>query len=263
MNIIAVDDEEPLLSDLREIIEELFPEGAINCFVTTREALDFASKTSVDFAFLDIEIDSINGLELAKKLKDISGKTKIIFATGYSDYAYDAFGVFASGYLLKPITKEAVLETLMHLDSYKNTLECNIYVQTFGEFNIFVNQKKISFPRSKAKELLAYLVFKRGTSCTSGELMSILYEDKDLTHSIKHQLQTTISVMMKTLKEAGAKDIIIKNFNSLSIDVSKIDCDYYHFLRWEPDAINAYSGEFMKNYNWAEFVITYLDKKAL
>lgn len=68
--------------------------------------------------------------------------------------------------------------------------------------------------------------------------------------------------MMKTLNAANVSDIVVKRYNHLSVDVSKVDCDYYRFLNGDSEAINSYTGEYMMNYSWGEFTIGYLDSKA-
>ena len=65
---------------------------------------------------------------------------------------------------------------------------------------------------------------------------------------------------MQTLKQYGLTSIIQKSYNSISLDVSAVDCDYYRFLELDPAAINAYTGEFLAQYSWAEFMTGYLDR---
>lgn len=46
-----------------------------------------------------------------------------------------------------------------------------------------------------------------------------------------------------------------KKYNSLSVDVSKLDCDYYRFAELDAGAVNAYSSEYMSQYYWADFML--------
>ena len=73
MNIIAVDDEKLALRDLTQILELVLPEASVSGFRTPQEALAHAWAVPVDIAFLDVEMKGMNGLELAKQLKDIRG----------------------------------------------------------------------------------------------------------------------------------------------------------------------------------------------
>ena len=101
MNIIAVDDEPFALSDLEEVLSECIPNTPIHTFDNTEDALAYAKENIVDIAFLDIEMNNTTGIQLAQMLLKIHEKTNIIFVTGYSEYALEAFSVYASGYILK------------------------------------------------------------------------------------------------------------------------------------------------------------------
>jgi len=258
MNIIAVDDERFALMDLEAAIREALPKSAVNCFNTPAAALEYAKDNRADVAFLDIEMGGMSGLELAKRLKDIYGKTNIVFVTGYSHYAADAFALHASGYLLKPVTAKGVLENIEYLrHPVKKSAGKRLSVQTFGNFEVFADGKPLKFPRAKSKEIFAYLVHKNGTSCTTRELSAILEE------SSENNVRTYIAAMMKTLEESGAGDAVIKGFNSIAVDTANFDCDLYRFLKMDAAAVNSYTGEYMQNYDWAEFMTAYLAKKVL
>ena len=115
MNIIAADDEQLALESLVEAIEEASPNTKIYSFKKASEVLKFAESTLCEIAFLDIEMRGITGIDLAKALKDINPKINIIFVTGYSEFMKDAFSLHASGYVLKPPTREAIEKELKEL----------------------------------------------------------------------------------------------------------------------------------------------------
>ena len=58
--------------------------------------------------------------------------------------------------------------------------------------------------------------------------------------------------MKNVLSDSGVDNIILKNRNSIAIDSGLVDCDYYDFLRHIPYAVNAYHGEYMRQYSWVE-----------
>ena len=263
MNIIAVDDEPFALSDLEEVLSECIPNTPIHTFDNTEDALAYAKENVVDIAFLDIEMNNTTGIQLAQMLLKIHEKTNIIFVTGYSEYALEAFSVYASGYILKPAEKKSVLSALSKLRYPVEQTRPKITVKTFSNFEIYVNGTPLHFARAKSKELLAYLIHKNGTGCSLKELASVLYEDKEYTLSLQKQLQTIIATMMKSLNAENIGDLVVKRYNHLSVDTGKIDdCDYYRFLNGDKEAINTYTGEYMMNYSWGEFTIGYLDSKA-
>jgi len=260
MNIIAVDDEYLPLIDLEFAIKAAAPEAALLCFESPLEAAEFAGNNQIDIAYLDINMPEMSGIELAKKLKKLHPKINIVFTTGYDEYAVDAFSIQASDYLMKPIGTNEIADSLKHLRSpVEKSPNIKLRVQCFGNFDVFIGNKPLYFPRQKAKELLAYLIHRRGTSCTSKEICAVIYEKNDNMVSLVKQYQTIISVMMKTLKEAGVEDIIIKNHNSISVDVSKLDCDYYRYIEKDPAIIGLFTGEYMACYSWAESRFEYLE----
>lgn len=137
-----------------------------------------------------------------------------------------------------------------------------IYMQTFGNFEMFIDGEPVRFSRSKAKELIAFLVDRKGAGVSSAEIAAVLWEDKVYTRSLKNQVQTIVGSMMEALKSYGVDDIIIKRWNSLSIDTTKITCDYYKFLERDAAYINRFAGEYMSNYSWSEFTTGYLTESV-
>ena len=58
----------------------------------------------------------------------------------------------------------------------------------------------------------------------------------------------------KSAEEAaiGACNIVIRRRGSIGIDANCLDCDYYRFLQGDIRTVNAFQGEYMKQYSWAE-----------
>lgn len=63
--------------------------------------------TEYDIIFMDIYIDALNGIELARKLNERGAKSRLIFVSTSTDHALDAFGVNALQYLVKPVSYDA------------------------------------------------------------------------------------------------------------------------------------------------------------
>lgn len=263
MRIIAVDDEPLALGGLVDEIKKAQPDCSIQSYTDPVAALEAVGGKNFtpDVAFLDIEMPGLSGISLAKRFKDACPKMNIIFVTSYSQYALDAHSMHASGYLMKPVLAEDIRRELNDLRTPVSALSLRVRIQTFGNFDIFVNNVSLSFSRSKAKEALAYIVSRNGGSVAAAELSAVIWEGKSYNRSLQNQTQTVISDMMKALRQGGAADIILKRHNSISLDVTKVDCDYYRFLKGDINAINAYMGEFMSNYSWAEMVTGYLSNK--
>lgn len=126
-------------------------------------------------------------------------------------------------------------------------------IQCFGNFEVFVDEKPVTFPRKKSKELFAYLIDRRGSQVSMAEISSILWEDGEYNISRNNQIHSFLHDLVKTLDDLGEKDIIFKSRNAIAVDTSKFTCDAYDFINGDIMAINSYNGEYMYQYSWAEF----------
>ena len=253
MKIIAVDDEKLALDTLVDSIEKAVPDASITGFRKPEDALTYVRENDCEIAFLDIKMRGMTGLELAKRLKDIRGDINIIFVTGYSEYSLDAFRLYASDYLLKPATPDAVRQAMDHLRTPIRPAQTKrVRFQCFGNFEVYVDNKPLIFGRAKSKELLAYLVDRMGASATMGELMAVIWDDGADTSSRQSNLRNLIADLKNVLSDAEVGNIILKSRNSIAVNCEMVDCDYYDFLQHIPYAVNAYHGEYMMQYSWAE-----------
>ena len=262
MYILAVDDERAALESLENELKSVFPEEEIHGERKPSEAIIWAeellkSGIALDYAFLDIQLGKANGLELARQLKEFFPNVRLIFCTAYSEYAFDAFGLYAKGYLLKPIIASDIVKMLNEMvydwKSNPSSMARDIRICTFGYFEVFLDGEILTFEREKAKELLAFLVDRRGASVTTKEIACVLWEDMPYDSSTKNMVTTIVASLKKTLKEAGIEDIIIKTWNHLAIDTTKIKCDAYDYEKLDAAAINSFRGEYMAQFSWAEF----------
>lgn len=96
---VAIDDEPIALSILQEYCKR-YGEIALDCFTSPIDGMACIKEKRPDIVFLDIEMNSHNGVELAKEIPE---ETCIIFTTAYSEYALEGFNVDAVDFLHKPI----------------------------------------------------------------------------------------------------------------------------------------------------------------
>jgi DNA-binding SARP family transcriptional activator len=136
-----------------------------------------------------------------------------------------------------------------------------IVVRTFGNFDVFVDDKLVSFRMSRCKELLAYLVDRQGSSVTRAQAFSILWEDRVYDRGMQKQLDVVIRRLRDTLEEYGIEEIFEMERGTLRICPDKFTCDAYQFFKGDPDAINAYRGEYMSAYSWASMTESYMAMK--
>ena len=262
MNILAVDDEYYALELMKHALEDVAGGATVYLCRDVQGALETAAENKIDVAFLDIHMPRMNGVELARELKKLNPKVNIVFATGFSEYMKEGIDLRMSGYILKPVTPEAVKTELENLrNPIEWDLEKRIKILTFGNFDVFVDGNPLKFERKQAKEILAYLVDKRGTSATYSELAAMLWEDEEYDRTKQKNLQVYIASLVKSLLAVDVKDLILKNRQGILLNTKIVDCDYYRFLEGDARAINSFTGQYLSSYSWAEFTVGYLENQ--
>ena len=247
MIAIAVDDEPLMLGALTKAIKASSDIVAVADFTSCEEALDYIKSHPADIAFLDINMRGMGGLALAEKILNVSPECKIVFCTGYEEYAIQAFKLHASGYLMKPISAKDVQ---IEIDNIKGIRQNQkpLAVKCFGNFEVFSKGEKLTFKRSKTKELFAFLVDRNGSGVTVAEIGAALWEnDEDQkNHNYIHQL---FRDLRQSLEAIGMDEIFKRNNYCYSINPEKLDCDYYAYLK---NGTPKFRGEYMSQYSWAE-----------
>ena len=259
MRIIAVDDEKIALEGLMRVLEKAAPEEEIHGFRKGSVALDYVRKCGCDIAFLDIEMRDLKGIDLAAQLKTLNPNINIIFTTGYIDYAAEAFSLHASGYVMKPVTLEKIQNELSELRYRVNSSEKEkISIRAFGSFEVFDSSgRPLKFQYKKTRELLAYLVDRRGDLCSMREIMEVLWEQDDPDSHVSYAKNLRAD-LRNTLKKAGALEVLVRRRGYLAIHPNALQCDYYDYLK-DPELANC-TGEYMNQYGWAQTTRDELEK---
>ena len=257
MKAIAVDDEVYMLETLEEAVRASSDITQVECFSTCSSALAYVTENSIDIAFLDINMRGIGGLGLAEKLIELQPHCKIVFCTGYGEYAVSAFQLHVSGYLMKPITAEAVQKEIDHIKGVKAT-EKLLTIKCFGNFEALYNGEILPFKRKMTKELLAVLVDRNGAGMTVKQICAILFpDDTDDTRNAAY-LRQLVMDLKNTLKLIRAEEVLQHETPYYRIDTNLIRCDYHSFL--ETGKPN-FHGEYMAQYSWAEVTCAMLQFK--
>ena len=110
---VIADDEKELRTYLRSLLSETWPDLVIAGEAANgREALALVQSEHPQIAFLDIKMPGLTGMDVAKR---IAGLCHIVFVTAYDRYAVEAFEREAVDYLLKPVSKERLTQTVHRL----------------------------------------------------------------------------------------------------------------------------------------------------
>ena len=257
MKALAVDDEIYMLEMLQTAVIASSDIETVEVFSSCSAALTYATENPIDVAFLDVNMRGIGGLGLAEKLLELQPRCKIVFCTGHEEYAVAAFQLHVSGYLMKPITAEAVQAEIDHIKGVKAT-EKLLTIKCFGNFEVFYNGEILPFKRKKAKELLAVLVDRNGSGMTAKQICAILFpEDTDDNKNAAYLRQLVLD-LKNALKTVSAEDVFQHETPYYRIDTNLVKCDYLSFLETgKPE----FYGEYMTQYSWAEATCAMLQFK--
>ena len=254
MIAITVDDERPMLNALTDIVKTSPDIDEVYDFSVCSAALEWVTNNSADIAFLDINMRGMGGLALAEKIVELHPECKIVFCTGYEEYALNAIQLRCSGYLMKPITYEAVQKEIDHIKSTKPDVSL-LDVRCFGNFEVLKNGEALTFKRTKAKELFAVLVDRKGAGMTGKQICAVMWPEN--TDDVKNMdyLRHLVVDLKKSLANVGAENVFCQEGYNYRIDTSRINCDYHKFLKTGKP---PFHGEYMTQYSWAEETLSLL-----
>jgi two-component system, LytTR family, response regulator len=132
INCIAVDDEPLALDIIKDYIAQVPFLKLLKTFKDGISTIEFLAANNVDLIFLDIEMGGLSGTQL---LKTLNKKPKVIMTTAYRNYAFDAFELDVTDYLLKPFTFERFLKAIEKVfNSLKNEQKSGVSVDTKKEY---------------------------------------------------------------------------------------------------------------------------------
>ena len=165
IEIAVCDDEAVIREQIQQFIKKKLPATQIETYSTGEELL--ASNINFDLAFLDIQMEGLNGMDTARALRAKAEETILIFVTGSKEYVFEAFDVSAFHYLLKPLMEEKLAEVLERaldeVNRWKMQEKKQLLIQTRNR-NYNLDQNTILYLESRGKKVEIH---------TSGEAIEV------------------------------------------------------------------------------------------
>lgn len=167
--LIMVDDEKFIRESIISFDWETIDVQPMGCFESGDKALAYILENPVDIVLTDICMPDINGMTLIAKIKEINRDIAVVCISGYSDYEYlrACLKVGANDYLLKPIDKDDLFETVRNLVSGKeySKEETGLHAEGTDEkkvqhhyINIVIKYIEESYAHSVSLEKVAEVV---------------------------------------------------------------------------------------------------------
>lgn len=120
LRVIIADDEPRARQFLEKLLNEQEGVEVAGVAKNGAEALAVIAKARPDVAFLDIHMPDLSGLEVARHLKG-EGAPIVVFVTAYDQHAVEAFEIAALDYVLKPIRRERLAETVKRVRAERDS----------------------------------------------------------------------------------------------------------------------------------------------
>lgn len=251
MKVVIADDEQLAAAYLERLVSSFDDVEVAGVCSLPQNALAAIESQEVDVAFLDIEMPGMNGLELLDAIKSKDPGIEVILVTGYGEYALDAYGKHALGYLMKPCSRDDVEYYLNKARQLRRTQRKQVFsITTFGSFEVYANGERVAFSNAKAKELLALLVDARGAGVSVESVASALWEGHAFDDSAKALVRRAVADLRHIARDYGVENLIGGERGFVSMNTSLVDCDLFDHL--ENPASVKFTGEYMTQYSWAE-----------
>lgn len=166
INCIVVDDEKHARVELIYQLSKFENINVIENFDNGEDALNFIKSTPTDIIFLDITMNGLSGIELAKLITNLNLKNTphIVFVTAYNEYAVKAFELNAIDYILKPINENRFkkciekISTNITKDTLYNNKIANLKTKKSNECEIIsLSKNDAVYPIKKKHIKLVYI----------------------------------------------------------------------------------------------------------
>jgi len=237
MKVLIVDDEPIMLLAMKRMLSSIEDVELVGCFQQAEEAFTFLCNHDVDLAFLDIQIASDDGIELARNLRLNHAELDIVFTTSHSDYAIQAYDVYPLDYMVKPISKKRLVQTIARAASKhegssvvsSSHVANRLKVQMLGCFEVNSTEKGIvKWISKKSEELFAYLIVNKGGSVAKMSVIEHIFPDMPLKNAEVY-LNTAVYQLRKVLNIHGFKDIVISGQEKYRLELRYVDVDFIQF----------------------------------
>ena len=201
----VVDDEMPARYELTSILHEIENVDVAAEFSTGKGFLEFIKKDSVDVVFMDIEMPVMTGIQTVQAMEQMSDEIlsipRVVFSTGFAQFAIQAFDLAVFDYILKPYTKERIRKTISRVKQNREEQESNKQIgeiiNSKNNFVLAIENKFIVLNPEKEIVLIKTLQGKLQFYTTRGILESrLLLKDVESRLSRSGFLRTNKSFLV-------------------------------------------------------------------
>lgn len=260
MRVIIVDWDGDAIRQFKQECEEIPYVELCGEFQEGEKALEYVASHRVEAVFLNVENDGMDGIHVGEKLRELCPDIVMVFVTEHPEYTLEALRIKADYYVIKPYTPEHLRWVMENVRLLARRHKKQVYIRTFGRFDLFVNGQRVRFTNKKAKELLALCVDHKGGHVSMEEAIDKLWENRLYDGRVKNLYRKAAMDLKNTFESRGIHDVFWKKRGICWIDYEKVECDYFIWsehvtasaLGERKEMLPHTLGEYMPEYFWAE-----------
>lgn len=274
MKTIIIDNEHKAVELISQVFSEVETFNLIGDYPGSSDRVGEIIKQAPDVIFIEVELKVVNGIELAKKIKENCENVEIVLMSNKKEYAVQAFEIEAMDYVMKPLNKGRLDITLKRLQDLMEKHEYEsqqLMVCSFQNLQFkCVNKNEyidVKWRTKKTQELFAYLLFYQDKPVRKDLLIDAIWSYVDAEKG-QTLLYSAIYQIRRTLKEMHSSIEILNSDNSYTLKLNQVK---YDVREWElamdqlpelnavtlPEyirVIKMYDGDYLHelDYLWAE-----------
>lgn len=236
---------EEMMGSIREV-------NVVGSFRNPEKALEYAEENIVEFALLNTEMPTMDGLVLGKRLREVYPGIVLIYLTENNDRLADMIRMKADYCIMKPYSRDDIEDAAKRARLLAERQKKPVTVKMFGRFDVFVNGKALYFKNAKSKELLALCMDRCGGSVSMEEAVDKLWPERAYDEKVKRLYRKAVMNLQGTLREKKITELFRTGRGSCHIDRGEVECDYFTYLVEPEKNSKMFQGEYLFDYSWGE-----------
>ena len=231
MKIAICDDEKTIRETLKAYLDEYFDSRNLSSDVDLFAfGEDFVKKNAnYDLVFMDYRLEDGNGLDFAKRIREENDRIVIVFSTSYGEHVFESFTLNTFRYLLKPLEKDAVFETM---DAFVKLYQTNRKIIIIGlDKETYIDADAVLCIEAQKK----YAKVHTTQGCYTS-YKSISRYEAEINHTHFFRVQRSFIVNMKYVSEIEKKTITLSNGETIGISPKVYDAflqSYMGYLKYK------------------------------
>ncbi|WP_168120812.1 response regulator [Paenibacillus sp. HB172176] len=275
IKVLIVDDEPAMLAVMKRKLRRIHDVVVAGSCRNAAQTLEWISRDSADLIFIDIKIAEDNGLDLARRIRDIDGAVDLVFVTSHSEYAMDSFEAYPLDYIVKPVSQSRLERTIVRAVSRRSeaaraekeeAMACKLQIRGLGGLEVSGRNGMVKWVSRKSAELFAYLLLQRGRETPRSRIIEDVFPDMPIDNANRY-LNTAVYQLRKMLQSQVESEVVLSSREEYSLAMERIDADFIAFERcaalsgeWDESELeesmhweSRYAGELFegKSYLWA------------